>query len=435
MTCSQFPNETATIRPDGFTGALMALEGIRDAAVILHGPTGCRGYHAALSEQWFPRDTRYEPLNYTDRFYFGQPRIPTTYLDGDDFVFGAGEKLTQAICAVLDRNPALVAVVNAPGAALIGDDLKRCLSSVEPQAPCVCIEMPSISQPTGEGHQQALIAVLDVLNLTPRQKKTHTVVLIGLSIVHQHWEGSTAELRQLLGLCGIEVLCVVGAGSSIEEWKKIPEASCFAVLHEEYGDRVARWLAERFPVPVVRMDAGAPIGFAATEEWLCSVAAAVKADPAPAIAELRERRREVARRMYRIDTFQDIVRGSRFSVQADPSVALPLTQWLYSYLGMIPAAVETPEYMDSPLAQRLQSFLESIHCDDAWQRNWREMEAEVLFADGCQAAVARVSGLIPACVELMLPSDIYWDIVPKALLGARGAAYLVEQVINGIPVP
>jgi nitrogenase molybdenum-iron protein alpha/beta subunit len=435
MTCSQFPNETTTIRPDGFTGALMALEGIRDAAVILHGPTGCRGYHAALSEQWFPRDTRYEPLNYADRFYFGQPRIPTTYLDGDDFVFGAGEKLTQAIRAVLDRNPALVAVVNAPGAALIGDDLKRCLAGVKQQVPCVCVEMPSISQPMGEGHQQALMAVLDALKLSPRPQTARTVALIGLSIVHQHWEGSTAELRRLLGLCGIEVLCVVGAGSSIEDWKKIPEASCFAVLHEEYGDRVARWLEERFPAPVVRRDAGAPIGYAATEEWLCSVAAAVGADPAPAIAEMLERRREVARRMYRIDTFQDIVRGSRFSVQADPSIALPLTQWLYSYLGMIPAAVETPEYRDSPLAQRLQSFLESIHCGDAWQRNWREIESEVLFADGCQAAVGRISGLVPACVELMFPSDTYWDIVPKALLGAHGAAYLVEQVINGIPEP
>jgi nitrogenase molybdenum-iron protein alpha/beta subunit len=431
MTCSQLPNETAAIRPDGFTGALMALEGIRDAAVILHGPTGCRGYHAALSEQWFPRDTRYEPLNYADRFYFGQPRIPTTYLD----VFGAGEKLTQAIRAVLDRNPALVAVVNAPGAALIGDDLKRCLADVKPCVPCVCVEMPSISQPMGEGHQQALISALDALDLTPRPQRPRTVALIGLSIMHQHWEGSTAELRRLLGLCGIEVICVVGPGSSIEDWKILPEASCFAVLHEEYGDRVVRWLSERFPAPVVRLDTGAPIGFSATEEWLCSVAAATGTDPAAAVAEIQERRREVARRMYRIDTFQDIVRGSRFSVQADPSIAFPLTQWLYSYLGMIPVAVETSEYLDNPLAQRLHSFLESIQCGDAWQRSWRATESEVLFANGCEAAVARISGLVPACVELILPSDAYWDIVPKALLGTRGAAYLVEQVINGIPEP
>jgi nitrogenase molybdenum-iron protein alpha/beta subunit len=432
MTCS---GGQSVIRPDGFTGVLMALEGIRDAAVILHGPTGCRGYHAALSEQWYPRETRYEPLNYGERFYFGQPHLPTTYLDGDDFVFGGVEKLAHAIQAVLDRKPTLLAVVNAPGAALIGDDLKRSLAAVPSETPTVCVEMPSISQPMGEGHQQALIAVLEALRFEPRASASRTVALAGISIAHQHWEGSVAELRRLLGLYGVDVCCVLGSGSSVDEWKRVAEASCVAVIHEEYGSRLVRWLAERFPIRVAQPDCGAPIGFSATEEWLRAVADAVGADPGPAIAELRERRREVARRMYRIDTFQDILRGSRFSIQADPSFALPLTRWLYEYLGMVPAAVETPEYAERPTAHRLHAFLQSISREDAWQLNWREVESEFLFADGCQTAVARISGLVPACVEWMLPSDTYWDIVPKAMLGARGAAYLAEQVVNGIPEP
>ncbi len=435
MTCSQLSGEQSVIRPDGFTGTLLALEGIRDAAVILHGPTGCRGYPAALSEQWYPRSTQYEPLNYGERFYFGQPRIPTTFLDGDDFVFGGVEKLNQAIQAVLDRKPALLAVVNAPGAALIGDDLQRALAAVPPETPTVCVEMPRISQAMGEGHQQALIGALEALHLNRRQPTTRRVALVGLSIAHQHWEGSAAELRRLLGLCGVEVCCTLGAGSSVKECAHVADASCVAVIHKEYGGRVARWLGERLPIPVVQADGGAPIGFEATEEWLRAVTAAVDADPGPALADLQECRRSVARRMYRIDMFQDILRGSRFSVQADPSAALPLTRWLYEYLGMVPVAVETPEYADRPMALQLLAFLQSIHCEDAWQREWREVESEFLFADGCQAAVARISGLVPSSVEWLLPSDTYWDIVPKAMLGASGAAYLVEQVVNGIPEP
>ena len=323
-------------------------------------------------------------------------------------------------------------MVNAPGTALIGDDLKRCLASVDPRAPWLVIDMPSISQPMADGHQQAMIAALEAMDLVEQPVKPKTVTLLGISMAHAHWEGSLTELRRLLGLCGIGVSCVVGAGSTVEEWRRIPSAACLAVLHAEYGERVARWLADRYSIPVVDLPTGSPIGFTATEEWLCLVAAAVGADPAPALADLRECRRGVARKLYRADMFQDFVRGARFSVRSDPSIALPLVQWLYQYLGMIPAAVECPEHQQTAMAQGLRAFLSEIGCGDAWQRQWQQVEADILFADGCQVAVACSAGLVPGCVELMLPSDIYLDFLPKATLGVSGAAYLIERVINGL---
>lgn len=35
--------------PDGLTGSIMAVEGIADAAVFLHGPGGCRVRHTVIS--------------------------------------------------------------------------------------------------------------------------------------------------------------------------------------------------------------------------------------------------------------------------------------------------------------------------------------------------------------------------------------------------
>jgi nitrogenase molybdenum-iron protein alpha/beta subunit len=432
MTSSkQFCAGTATL-PDGLTGALLALEGIRDAAVILNGPTGCRSYHSVLSEQWFPRSTKHEPLDHGDRFFFGQSRIPTTYLDGDDYIFGAGEKLKQAIECVLAQNPALLAVVNAPGAALIGDDLKRSIAAVKPQIPWLVIDLPSLSQPMADGHQQAMIAALEAMQFTAQPVQPKTVALLGISLAHQHWEGSVAELRRLLGLCGIEVICALGAGSPIEEWRKIPSAACIAVIHDEYGDRIAQWLANRFSTPVVGLNAGAPIGFTATEEWIRSVTAAMGVDPTPALADIHEWRRGVARQLYCADMFQEAMRGARFSIYSDPSIALPLAQWLYQYLGLIPTAVEISEYQHTQTARQLQEFLEKTGCGEAWQRPWQQVQSDLLFADSFQVAIAQASGLVPACVEMMLPADSYLNILPKAMLGARGAAYLVEQVINGI---
>lgn len=167
MICD-WPRLCPAIQPDGFTGALLALEGIADAAVILHGPTGCRGLHSAFSEHAFPRELIAERLNYAERFYFGQPRIPTTYLDGDDFIFGAKEKLREAIRTTLTHRPALLALVNAPGAALIGEDLQQGLTDSTATIPAIAIEMPAFSRTMAEGYQQAVLAVLEGLNLSPQ---------------------------------------------------------------------------------------------------------------------------------------------------------------------------------------------------------------------------------------------------------------------------
>ncbi|MDR2403444.1 MAG: oxidoreductase, partial [Spirochaetaceae bacterium] len=112
------------ISPDGFTGALFAIEGIKDACTILNGPTGCKFYHSAISDSQFFRSPTYDPLEYTEGFYFGQSRIPSTYLDGEDYIFGSGEKLTRILKSVVKKRYRLIAVVNSPGAALIGDDLE-----------------------------------------------------------------------------------------------------------------------------------------------------------------------------------------------------------------------------------------------------------------------------------------------------------------------
>lgn len=426
-------SQCSRIQPDGLTGVLLALEGIADAAVILHGPTGCRGHHSAMSERAFPRGVIQERLNYAERFYFGQPRIPSTYLDGDDFIFGAGEKLRRAIRAVMTGKPALLAVVNAPSAALIGEDLRRCMTEEAVSVPGVTIEMPSISQPIADGYQQAVIAVLEALKLRQAPVRSGTVNLIGLSIGHRHWEGSLVEIRRLLGLCGVEVLCSPGAGSPATEWLSIPHADCHAVVHEEYADRIAGWLTNRFEAPVVFPESGAPIGFEATEQWIGEVTRTVGADPSPALADIRERRRQVSYHMSRIAGIGGALKGMTFGTLLEPSIAFPLVRFLYGYLGMLPVSVSTTDYGQTRLGESLREFLSEIGCSDAWQAGWQEAEADFLFADGHQVNQNLSFGCPERGIELFLPLDAEVDFVRKSLLGPEGAAHLVERIVNAVP--
>lgn len=426
-----------TAEPDGMTGAILAFEGIADSAVILHGPTGCRGHHCGLSESAFPRDVPMERLNFFEPFFFGQARIPTTYLSGEDFVFGATEKLKKALKTVSARKPGAVAIINSPGTALIGEDLQRIAAEADLGIPVACLDMPPVSRPLSEGYQEAIHAMLAALPLrSARARRPKTVVLVGLSIAHRHWLGSLHELRRLLGLCGIDVLCIPGAGSPIGEWWRIPEAAGYVAVHAEYGEQTAHLLADRFGGTAVIPECGAPIGFSATEKWLVQIAEALEADPAPALAAVKTVRRRVACVLARVTTVTGAPRGLTYGIRADASAALPLVELLTDYLGMVPVSVETPEGTGegSMWMERLKEGLTQMGCAAAWQRPWQEVRPDFLFAEGCQVVQAPLFGVpTDATIELMLPMSGKVDLTIKPLLGAEGAAHLLERVLNAVP--
>ena len=120
-------------RPRGLLGYMLAFEGVSDSATIVHGPTGCKQYPADLSEKSFrTRDGNSvrDLFSFEERYYFFQPRIPCTYLDGDTFVSGASERLQDLYDLVVSKGPGLIGVINSPGASLIGEDLTKLRSDI-----------------------------------------------------------------------------------------------------------------------------------------------------------------------------------------------------------------------------------------------------------------------------------------------------------------
>ncbi|WP_005036917.1 oxidoreductase/nitrogenase component 1 [Holophaga foetida] len=416
--------------PDGLTGVLLGLESFGEGDVILHGPTGCRGPHSYLSEHMRPRGDARERMNYADPFFFGQPRIPTTSMDGNDIVFGARAKLEESLKVIAGRGDGPLAIVNSPGAALIGDDLRACADEILPGRPCAIVEMPALSAPFAVGFQKGLIAMLEALDLEPAAVQPRTVALLGLSLSHARWEGSLEELHRLLGLCGLEVVCALGAGADGEACARMASAEVLAVVHAPFADAVVPWIGARFPGRVVEGPLGAPLGYAATEAWIRAVAEAAVVDPNPALEDIRQERRKVAHLLDRCVGSLETLKGAAFAVHLEASLALPLVQWLHGYLGMLPVSVVLSDGADSELAQQLHVWLQAHGLGDAWGRSWRQGEVDILFADGAAAMLARSLG-IPA-LDLEFPADPIPDFLPRPLLGVRGATTLLEQVIRGL---
>ncbi len=426
-------NDIDSITPDGLTGAIAAVEGIYDAAVLLNGPTGCKFYHGALCENQMPRADFIDPIYYSEEFYFGQPRVPATYLDDYDYVFGATAKLEKILPAVAAKGHSLIAVINTPGAALIGDDLLRFIEKADLPVPCMAMENTGFSRPPSWGFQRAVTDILTTLSPGRTPKKEKCVNLIGISILHHHWEGNIAELTGLLNACGITVNTVLCAGCTVSGLGNLAAAGVNVVVYEEYARELIPFMAEQFGLDPLVPPAGAPIGFSATESWIESVCGQCDISPQPALALIKEGRKRSHEALNRFNALTGLPKGATFAVEADASIALPLVTWLHEYLGMVPVCVRVPRKSGaSEFAEKVKDFLEGIHCEAAWRAEPDHGPPDVVFGSGALITRLRLSGQPFTGIEISLPKSIYQHVIPKAYMGPQGALYLIEQMINGL---
>ncbi|MDR1411198.1 MAG: oxidoreductase [Spirochaetaceae bacterium] len=437
------------ITPDSFSGALFAVEGIKDACTILNGPTGCKFYHSAIADSQFLRTPTFNPLEYTEGFYFGQSRIPSTYLDGEDYVFGSGEKIAKILRAAVRKNPGLVAIINSPGAALIGDDLDRFLAEEVGDIPAFALENTGFSGSFGSGYQKAIIRALDALRRRapplPAGADTvagpgaarsggrpKTVNILGLCIYQKHYAQNLSVLKRLLEISGVGLNAAPGAGDSAASLSGIGKADLNVALYPEYSLEIAEKLKAEYGTPYIVPEEGPPIGFDAAESFIRGICRELGGDRHPALEEIERARARAYLYLSRFSSLLGLPRGTLFSVKAEASVAYAVTKWLCAYLGMIPASVSVLPGGDASFIQKLGTFLAGIRCGKALEAPIIETPAHILLADGNTIAELKLYGQRFCGIEIALPSLGYIDIAGKTFFGGDGALFLLEQILNGL---
>lgn len=419
-------------QPDGFIGAILAVEGITDACTILNGPTGCKMHLGELSKDQFRRENDVDLLRYADEFFFRQDRVPCTYIDDYDYVFGTAEKLEYVFPRVAEKGYNFIAVLNSPGASLIGDDLQRYLDWSELEVPTTVIESPHYTSPFEDGWVAAAVQVVQTLCPVEQPAIKRVVNLVGLTIWQRHWAGSRAELVRLLKLCGVAVHATLLADCTVEDIRQLRRACCNVIVHEETGLPLAHYLKQAFGMPFVRSSAGAPIGWDAQEEWVRVVCGEAGADPTPALEELRRLREKTADKIYRYYMKTGLPRGAGFVVNLEASLALPLTRWLCDYLGMTPLAVQVSN-PDHPLALRLGEYLSGIGAAQAWMAELDPVESpEAVFSNDAVILRLMDANRNLAGVDLAMPSKDVTQFHARSVLGPDGTLWLLEALFNGL---
>lgn len=390
------------ITPDSLTGLILGFEGIRNSLVILNGPTGCKFFHSITAENQSVRKDDYDPLNYPDEWFFGQRRVPCTYLDRRDYVYGSEGKLTDAVRFILGRiTPAVLAVVNSPGAALIGDDLERIVEAAAGscgQHPVIITcQSPGWSEDVIDGYKVACRTVLDRMAGGGKPDHDEAVNLLGLSIYQKYHTGDIAEIRRLLGLCGIRVNTALLCESTPDEIRAVPNGSLNIVIDPDWGLDTAEYLNENYGTPYIVSEYGYPVGFKAMEELIRDVCRELSKDPGAALEELDKARAKAYVHLSRISSLTGLPKGARFAVFGTPAQKRGYSAFLTEYLGM----TETEE------------------------------EPEIVLSDGNTIARMKAEGMRFSGIETALPSIGYIDVIDKTHLGPSGGLFLIEQILNG----
>ncbi|NLK25735.1 MAG: nitrogenase [Euryarchaeota archaeon] len=421
-----------TMGLDGFTGAILAVESVVDAAAILHGPLGCKYFQSSMSDTHYTRSGSQDASELGELGFFMQARVPCDFLDVHDYINGGSDKLETVLPIIASRREGLLAIINSPGAALIGDDVAQSVDRLGLSHRTVLIDNPCCSCPASKGFEEGIIAVLDAVRPPQRYRRKRTVNLLGLSIMHKNWEGTVKELRRLLSLMGIETIATIGAGCTIEEMRASSEAELNIILCPEYGQRTAEWYAKTFGTPYLISPRGAPVGFDATEAWLLAVAHELGVDPSPAIADLTSAKSRARMALEKFNLYTGLPRGATFSIRADSSIAYPLTKWLVTYLGMWPEAIELLPGSDKKMDGELRSFITRFDGDVALDRKVCEEHVDVVFANGNEISFLLSNGMCSVGMAITISDQRRAELIPRTYWGTSGALQILENIINGL---
>lgn len=438
---------TDNIPADSLTGILFGVEGIRNSLVLLNGPMGCKFYHSTTSQFLMDRPPLYLPVseggkkvevnyNYMNDWFFRQSRVPCTYLDHYDYVYGTAEKLEEGLTYIRKHvDFDLLTIVNSPGASLIGDNLKELAGKVLPDRRTVHIESPGYSENFSAGYEKASLELLKQLSGEIQKRKRSTegkrVNLLGLSIWHRYAQGDREELVRLLEMCGIQVNCCLLSGCSVEDMLQIRDADLNIVIHPDLAKETGEYLENEYGMPMLLCQ-GPPIGFDAVEKLFTEIGKMLQVDVEPVLEESRRSRGLAWYKLNGIYQACGLPKGVTFAVEGTMPVVLAITEFLGEYLGMVPECLKCETAGPAFVRKRLDDLLVKLHAEGADRKEICDTRAELVFANANTIAALMTRHEAFCGIEISLPGMGYTDLLPKTQLGIKGSLFLIEQVINGL---
>jgi light-independent protochlorophyllide reductase B subunit len=429
----------ASHRPDSLTGALAAFEGIQESCTLLNGPIGCKMYPAYMSSMLAPH-LKPAPANYFDEFYFGQARVPCTYIDEQDFVYGSESKVAKALKQIEQKKHGIIGVINHSGTSIIGDDLDRIIQNTDIKTITVAVDSTGFTGTYASGFQDTVIKILDRIINKNSQKIARTVNIIGSTIFHYNWENDVAEIERVLELLGIQTLSVICAGESLSNIQKANQAELNLVLNEEYGDRIATYLETEHGIPHIDLNLQAPYGISTSETWFKTIADFFSISNEIITLESNRVRKKCYPALVRASSLTDALRGLPFALFGDSSQVYSLMTFLYEYIGMLPVAIGLKEVgpknfksLKNYITQKLPSTPILVNPDQYELIDcFNQTTPSVLLGGSIEKSISSMLQKPPQFIPITFPYHEKITLTNRPLIGFNGVLTLVEDIVNAL---
>lgn len=300
-------------------GVIRAVLGIKGALPLIHGPIGCY-YH----------------IKYLLSLRSGRPiRILSTEMDQDDVVFGGEEKLLQKICEADEKySPQLIAVLTSCASSIIGENLDLVIDEVKNE---VNVDLISINSGGFEGSQiegylECLTVLIDLME--PYQvddRKEDSVIQSenSVNLVGQYRGGPDLKiLKEYFDKLNINLNCVLTAGCTLQEVKRVPRASLNISMCEASGIEPCELMEKKFDIPFLHETV--PLGVKATGNYLKQVCK--KLDREYIFVEDEKKAEK------ELQKYLPYLKDKKAVIVAGATRAIALTEFL-SQLGMKPVLI------------------------------------------------------------------------------------------------
>jgi nitrogenase molybdenum-iron protein alpha chain len=233
---------------------------IRDAAIIFHGPLGCSSSALGYRELF-----RSIPVELGRAANFELNWI-TTNLQQNDVVYGASEKLKNAIFAAENRyKPKAIFIFSSCVSGIIGEDIDAVIGQLQEEitAPIIPVYCDGFkSKVWASGYDGSFQGALNYLIKEPKEKRENLVNIINPITFGRVDE---IEVERLLKQLGLEANFIPNF-STTEDIGRASEAALTASLCTTFSEYFAKTLNERYHVPYT--EKLMPVGLGNTDEWI-----------------------------------------------------------------------------------------------------------------------------------------------------------------------
>lgn len=234
--------------------ALGQLAGIRDVAIIHHGPAGCSAISGGVYYLGKVMAKKRGMKNET--VYVG------TDMDENDTIFGSADSLRQIILEVNERySPNAIFVSSSCATGIIGEDIDSVVDDVknEIDVPIVAVHCEGFkSRIWATGFDISDHAVLSSIVKPPKQKRN----TINFKNFYESARPEIIEIFKNFDLEPIFLYC----NSTVEELSHISESLATTCICGTLGNYLGNGLEEKYGVPYIRSIN--PLGIAGFETWL-----------------------------------------------------------------------------------------------------------------------------------------------------------------------